>query len=406
MRGSNRLRPADLVSESVAGILQRPGRTAMTVVGILLGIGSFVAVLGLTATATGQISKRFTELAATEVTVEDTTALDPNTTGTAFPADADARARAVNGVNHAGVYWQLPSRTVGAVTGVRIPGASTSDQIPVIAASPGLFDALRAHVSAGRTYDQALDARAERVVVLGGFVARQLGITRLDVRPVIYINDAPFTVIGIIDTVQRRPDFLADVLVPRHTAETLWPGAIEQRSPPTMVIDTRLGAAGVVAQQAALAVRPDRPGAFRTITPPDPRQLRDDVGTDLSSLFLTLAAISLAIGAVGIANTTLVAVLERVPEIGLRRALGAQRRHIAAQFLCESTTLGAIGGLVAAGLGVTVVVAVAVTRQWTPVLEPWTVAAAPVVGALTGLLAGLYPSIRASRIQPAEALRQ
>ena len=86
----SRLRAGALIGESVAGILHRPGRTGLTVLGIVLGIGSFVAVLGITATATGQISRRFTELAATEVVVEDTTVTDPMAERTAFPPDADA----------------------------------------------------------------------------------------------------------------------------------------------------------------------------------------------------------------------------------------------------------------------------------------------------------------------------
>lgn len=108
----------------------------------------------------------------------------------------------------------------------------------------------------------------------------------------------------------------------------------------------------------------------------------------LRSLFLLLAAVCLVIGAVGIANTTLVAVLERTGEIGLRRSLGARPAHIAGQFLSESTVLGTMGGLVGTGLGVLTVLAVTVARYWTAVTEPWTVVAAPFAGSLVGLLAG------------------
>ena len=127
--------------------------------------------------------------------------------------------------------------------------------------------------------------------------------------------------------------------------------------------------------------------------------------SDLDSLFLLLGLVSLVVGALGIANVTLVSVMERVGEIGLRRALGATRWHIASQFLLESTLLGALGGIVGASVGTLAVVAVAGLRTWTPVLEIWVPLAAPMVGAAVGLAAGLYPSIRAARLEPVEALR-
>jgi putative ABC transport system permease protein len=109
---------------------------------------------------------------------------------------------------------------------------------------------------------------------------------------------------------------------------------------------------------------------------------------------------------IGIANTTLVAVLERAGEIGLRRALGARPVHIAAQFLTESTALGLFGGLVGASIGVAAVLAVTVCHNWTALLDPRIVLAAPAAGAVIGLLAGLYPALRAGTVEPADALRR
>jgi ABC-type antimicrobial peptide transport system permease subunit len=129
------------------------------------------------------------------------------------------------------------------------------------------------------------------------------------------------------------------------------------------------------------------------------------VESDINALFLVLGGVALLVGAIGIANVTLVAVLERVGEIGLRRALGAARRHIAAQFLVESTAMGLVGGIIGASLGVLVVVGIAAARTWTPVLDPWVPLAAPAIGAVTGLVAGLYPAWRAASLEPVEALR-
>ena len=133
-------------------------------------------------------------------------------------------------------------------------------------------------------------------------------------------------------------------------------------------------------------------------------QVRDILDT-LTAFVTGVAVISLVVGAIGIANVTLVTVMERTGEIGLRRAMGARRRHIAAQFLCESAAMGLVGGIVGASVGLVVVVAVSASRDWTPLLDAWLPIAAPPVGALVGLIAGLYPSLRAARMEPVEALR-
>ncbi|WP_328871571.1 ABC transporter permease [Streptomyces sp. NBC_00287] len=399
------LRLRDLCAEAAAGILQRPARSLLTAFGTVLGVGSFVAVLGLTATASSQIDNRFTELSATEVTVEDNARQQNEFVDIAFPKDADARIGRLNGVEHAGVYYtvRLPAdATVSASPPADALGSSARTK--VVAASPGALAAAVPSLEQGRVYDAFAERTAAPVAVIGEGVARRLGITTLENAPALFIGGEAFSVVGIVGDVERKADLLLSVVVPRGTAERVW-GA-ENVSEPRMLISTRTGAAQQVAEEAALALRPDHPEYFRAIAPPDPERLRSSVGSDLDQLFLLLASVCLVIGAVGIANTTLVAVLERTGEIGLRRALGARGRHIAGQFLAESGALGALGGLLGTAVGTVTVVAVAVVREWTPVVHPATVAAAPLVGLVTGLLAGLYPAVRASRVQPVEALRR
>jgi putative ABC transport system permease protein len=405
-----RLSVRDAADEAVAAMLARPARAALTVLGTLLGVAAFVAVLGLTATTSGQISKRFTALAATEVVVEDAPA-DPALADPAFPPDTEARLTRLNGVQAAGIHWHATLGSDDSKTEIsarppsirRKPGES----LTVVAASPGYLDAIHATVRAGRLYDMFHQKERQRVALLGEAAAHRLGIVRLDHQPAVFIGDTALTVIGIIEDVRRHPETLLSVLVPSSTATSLWgePGGREGQ-PPKVLIETRLGAAQLIGGQAAVAIRPDQPERFKVTAPPDPKQLRKQVDTDLGELFLALAGICLVIGAVGIANTALVAVLERTAEIGLRRSLGARGRHVAAQFLSESAALGLLGGLIGTCVGVCTVVVVSLARHWTPVLEPMTVLPAPIVGALTGLLAGLYPAWRASRIEPAEALRR
>lgn len=401
----SRLSLCDLLYEALAGVLQRPARSVLTALGTVLGVGSFISVLGLTGTATAQIDARFDELTATEVTVEDTGGPDAEHLPLAFPDDADGRIRNLNGVTAAGVYWSV---RLGEGEGVgAAPVGATGDadsRTRVTAASPGLLRAVGPRLAQGRLFDTYHDGHHQQVAVVGRAIASRLGITTLRTQPAIFIGNTPFTVIGILDDVDRNPDLLLSVLVPCGTAQALWGPPRDERA--KMLVSTRLGAAAQIADATALALRPEHPEYFHAIPPPDPRELRTAVGGDLGRLFLLLAVVCLVIGAVGIANTTLVAVMERTGEIGLRRALGARARHITTQFLTESAVLGLLGGLVGASLGTVTVVAVCVVRQWTPVLEPAILATAPVLGLATGALAGLYPAWRASRVQPAEALRR
>ncbi len=395
--------PRDLLAEATAGMLQRPARSALTALGTVLGVGTFVAILGLTATTSSQIDARFNALTATEVTIEETVDDPDRLTGPAFPADAEARMSRVNGVRAAGVYWTVRDDRAGSVRSAPIGDSTGGERIDVVAASPGVLKAAGPTLAEGRLYDERM-VQAGRVAVIGAGTASRLGITTLETHPALFIGEESFTVVGIVDDVERKADLLLSVVVPRTTAEQVWgaPGPTESG----MLIATDLGAARQVATEAPTALRPDHPEYFKAIPPPDPKALRSTVGSDLNQLFLLLAGICLVIGAVGIANTTLVAVLERTGEIGLRRALGARARHITAQFLAESGALGALGGLVGTSLGTVTVVAVALARDWTPVVHPATVAAAPLIGLVTGVLAGLYPAWRASRIQPVEALRR
>jgi putative ABC transport system permease protein len=398
------LRVRDLLSESLAGVLQRPGRTVLTVLGTVLGVGAFTAILGVTATASAQISHEFTVLAATQVTVRDVGTPEDDQEFLVrddFPADADLRVERLNGVAHAGVVWQVSKQPVQVSAG----GTSKPQAIEVDGASPGYLKALDPTLKSGVLLDRFHDERRLRVAVLGEAAASELGISNLATHPAVFINGTGYTVLGILADVARSPDALFKVFIPRRTAVAEF-GAPDPDRAPSMLIETKLGAAPLIASQAPKVLRPDRSQLLQSVPPPDPHQLRDAVAGNLGNLFLLLAAVTLVIGAAGIANTTFVAVLERVGEIGLRRALGARPRHIAGQFLTESALLGTLGGLIGAALGISVTLGVALAHRWTAVLDPWTTLPAPLIGTLTGLFAGSYPAVRAARIEPTQALQR
>jgi putative ABC transport system permease protein len=391
----------DLTNESIAGLFARPGRMVLTVFGTVIGLAALVATLGLSRTAGNRIVGRFDELAATEVVVSPKpSAVNPSTD--ALPWDSPERLGRLNGVAQVGNLSTLDvgSRLVAA-SPLSDPQNQTTFKLTVAAASPGLFAAVRADLRTGRVIDPAHSARAERVAVLGPTAAERLGITRVDQLPAITIGDDLYLVIGILDGVARQPDLLGAVIIPEGTARRYYRLA----HPGLVVVETNIGATSLVSQQIPLALRPDNPRSLKVVSPPEPQRVRDAVQNDLNLLFLILGGVSLLVGAIGIANVTLVSVIERTGEIGLRRALGASRRHVGQQFLLESTTMGFVGGILGASLGTLVVVAVSAYQSWTPVLDPFAPLLAPVVGGLTGLVSGTYPAIRATRLTPVDALR-
>ncbi len=412
---SPRLTTRDAAAEAVAGIVQRPGRSAATMLGTVLGVGAFVAVLGLTATGAGQISRQFTVLEDTTVTVEDNGPVNnvaaPGTNpAIGFPADADMVADHLNGVAGAGVWWPVSLPDGTSFTGSLALSATASQTVSLLAASPGAVQAMGLKLVAGSPLSRYENNTRQHVAMIDTATAASLGISpaRLASHPAVFVDGIAYTVVGVYSSAQRVVTQESTMLIPEQTALADFgnpePG-IGNQDEAQMVVATRVGAAQAVARQIGAAELPADPGRLVVTSPSSPQTLQGEVNGDLAGLFLILALVSLLIGAVGIANTTLVAVLERTEEIGLRRAVGARPRHIAAQFLAESTALGTLGGLVGTCIGVATVVIFAAAKDWTAILNPAYTLPAPLIGSVVGLLAGAYPALRASRTSPLAALR-
>jgi putative ABC transport system permease protein len=410
-----RLAARDASAEAVAGIVQRPGRAVLTMLGTVLGVGAFVGVLGLTATGAGQISHQFTVLEDTTVTVEDNgpannVAAPSTNPPIGFPADADQVADHINGVTAAGVWWPVSLPQGTSLTGSLALSANASQTVSLLAASPGAVKAMGLTMAAGSPLTTYENDTRQHVAMLDTTTAAALGISaaRLASHPAVFVGGIAYTVVGVYSSAQRVVTDESAMLIPENTALADFgnpqPG-IGNQNEAQMVVATRIGAARAVARQIAAAELPTDPSRLVVTSPPSPQNLQSEVSGDLAGLFLILALISLLIGAVGIANTTLVAVLERTEEIGLRRAVGARPRHIAAQFLAESTALGTLGGLVGTCIGVGIVVIFAAAKNWTAVLNPAYTLPAPLIGSVVGLLAGAYPALRAARTSPLAALR-
>ena len=396
--GRSRMRLVDTFTEAAAALTRRPARTLLTALGTILGVAAFVTTTGLAQTARAQVSSRFDALRATEVRIQDA---NPDGTNP-FPADTEARLQRLNGVNHAGVSFPVPDTGGLQPRNTATRPVETAQPIPVIAATPGAIWAALPTVDSGRIYDDWHETRGENVAVLGRVAADQLGITRIDQQPAIFIADTAYTVIGILADIRRNPDLLLSITIPTTTANEL---ADTRNSQPEVLIDTAPGAAQQIGRQAPLALRPQQPERLQALVPPDPRNLRNQVESDVQSLFYALAGLAVLIGTIAITNATLLATVERRPEIGLRRALGATRHHITRQITLEAALTGTLAGILGTFIGVTTVTIAALARTWTPTIDPRVLLAAPAIGTLTGALAGVVPARRAASTPPAETLR-
>jgi putative ABC transport system permease protein len=215
------------------------------------------------------------------------------------------------------------------------------------------------------------------------------------------IADRRFTVVGVLATTPLSPDIDRSVLIGWDAART----QLRFDGHPTVLYvvcdETQLEAVrGVL----AATISPERPGQVIVTRPSDALAAKRATESSFSVLFLALAGVALIVGGIGVANTMVVSVLERRSEIGLRRALGATRGQIRGQFLTESVVLATLGGLLGGALGLLATIGYAAWQNW-PLVVPGQAAAAGVTGAVViGVVAGVYPCVRAARLTPTQAL--
>jgi putative ABC transport system permease protein len=216
------------------------------------------------------------------------------------------------------------------------------------------------------------------------------------------IAGVEFAVIGILDALPLHPDLDRSVFVGAAAAERFLgaeviPTRIYLRSDPEQI--------EVVRSVLGRTVNPAAPNEVDVSRPSDALEARARVDEGLRRLLLGLGAVALVVGAVGVANVMVISVLERRAEIGLRRALGATRRHVAGQFVVEAATLTTCGGLIGVGLGAVVTTWYANRQGWRVAVPTDVLGLAIATALVLGVIAGLYPAIRAARLHPADAVR-
>lgn len=393
-------------------------RSVLAIVGLVIGIVTVVLVASTLVGLRNSVAQLFRELGSDNIFAFHRNG-DPYTPASDADADrrvltvADAQAieRLAPSVRDVGVQLLIPAATATRVITARA-GGNESDTVLIEGASPNFFDVTDTPFSAGRPFTETEDRVAAPVAVLGANIATALFGQSSPLGQSFLLGGDRYYVVGVL--APRQGTFFGEnrndnvVSIPLSTARQRFPEA-EQT---VIYARAKAGLRETARAETETVLRLTRqvpPGAesdFNLSTADQIIAQFDRIGAQIFLATLALAAVSLVIGGIGIANVMVISVTERTREIGLRLAIGARRQDVRLQFLLESAVLAGAGGVIGVSVALAIGATVAAVAPAFPALPPlWAVVSGVVSAVGVGVIAGYLPARRASRLDPVESLR-
>jgi putative ABC transport system permease protein len=387
----------ELVDVAWTGLMARKVRTLLIMLGPVIGVASMVGAVGLTESAKGALQAQLAQLGTNLIIAQAGAAFGSQ--NPTLPSDSVQRVDAMSTVINAAATTNLS----GVVS---LPSAGAADYyeafpVPVRAADDNLPAVLNVAMIDGRWLNSADNRLHAYSVVLGSGLAKQYGFLPGETRTIM-LNSTDFGVVGVLGPVPLDPTLDNAAFVTQWAAEHVFG---TNGHPNELYIRAENGTTQATADAVPTAISLGGTDQATTQVPSGVLAAQAQANKTLQKVALLAGLLVLTLGGLGIANVMSISVIQRSSEIGIRRAVGHSRSTIGAQFLLESIFVGLLGGLLGASLGIAVVYLVSLFEHWVVEIGYGQIPIWIGLALIVAVLAGLYPSIKAARLEPLETLR-
>ena len=407
------MNPLETLRIALRALMRNKTRSSLTALGIIIGVAAVIAVMAIGEGAKHQIEAQFAAM-GTNLLI-----LQPGSSTSSGVRGGSGSSASLTWDDLKAIQTQVPSVT-GAAPSLRSNATLVSEEqnwtTSVIGTTPDYFVIRNWPMIKGTGLSTSDVDSGTKVVVLGTTVADKLfGLGSDPIGQTVRIKNIPFEVIGVAGSKGQSAqgqDYDDTCFVPSSTFQAKIQGGLAAYISGSLVIAASSGGATTVAQAQITDLLRERhhlrSGAeddFSIRNLAELASAQQEGTKTMTSLLASVAAVSLLVGGIGIMNIMLVSVTERTREIGIRLAVGAQARHILTQFLMEAMALSIGGGLLGVAIGIYAAMRIADNFGWPVLIQPNIIAIAVAFSAAVGIVFGLYPARKASRLDPIQALR-